>query len=81
MILLIDNYDSYTFNLAHLIAEAAGREPLVVPAGEGADLPQRVRAGERLTSELDALAVVPVLVHGDGTSLSREDVVRRSARG
>jgi 2-oxoglutarate dehydrogenase E1 component len=26
---------------------------------------QRVRAGERLTSELDALAVVPVLVHGD----------------
>lgn len=46
MILLIDNYDSYTFNLAHLIAEAAGREPLVVPAGEGADLPQRVRAGE-----------------------------------
>src|SRR6478672_3186880 len=26
---------------------------------------QRVKAGERLTSELDALAVVPVLVHGD----------------
>lgn len=46
MILLVDNYDSYTFNLAHLIAEAAGREPLVVPAGEAADLPQRVRAGE-----------------------------------
>ena len=46
MILLIDNYDSYTFNLAHLIAEAAGREPLVVPAGEAADLPERVRAGE-----------------------------------
>lgn len=46
MILLVDNYDSYTFNLAHLIAEAAGREPLVVPAGEAGDLPQRVRAGE-----------------------------------
>jgi len=46
MILLVDNYDSYTFNLAHLIAEAAGHEPLVVPAGEAADLPQRVRAGE-----------------------------------
>ena len=46
MILLVDNYDSYTFNLAHLIAQAAGREPLVVPAGEAADLPQRVRAGE-----------------------------------
>ena len=46
MILLVDNYDSYTFNLAHLIAESAGHEPLVVPAGEAADLPQRVRAGE-----------------------------------
>ena len=46
MILLVDNYDSYTYNLAHLIAEAAEREPLVVPAGEAAELPQRVRAGE-----------------------------------
>ena len=46
MILLVDNYDSYTYNLAHLIAEAAGREPLVVPAGEAAGLPERVRAGE-----------------------------------
>lgn len=46
MILLVDNYDSYTFNLAHLIAGVAGREPLVVPAGEAADLPQRVHAGE-----------------------------------
>ena len=46
MILLLDNYDSYTFNLAHLIAEAAGHEPLVVPAGEAADLPERVRGGE-----------------------------------
>ena len=46
MILLVDNYDSYTFNLAHLIAQAAGRDPLVVPAGEAAGLPERVRAGE-----------------------------------
>ena len=46
MILLVDNYDSYTFNLAHLVAQAADHEPLVVPAGEAADLPQRVRAGE-----------------------------------
>ena len=46
MILLVDNYDSYTFNLAHLIASVAGREPLVVPAGEAADLPGRIRAGE-----------------------------------
>ena len=46
MILLLDNYDSYTFNLAHLIAEVAGREPLVVPAGEAERLSERVRAGE-----------------------------------
>ena len=46
MILLVDNYDSYTFNLAHLITEVSGVEPLVVPAHEGADLPERVRAGE-----------------------------------
>lgn len=46
MILLVDNHDSYTFNLAHLIAEVSGVEPLVVPAHEEADLPDRVRAGE-----------------------------------
>ena len=46
MILLIDNYDSYTFNLAHLIAEVSGTEPLVVPAGEAAGIPERVRASE-----------------------------------
>ncbi len=46
MILLLDNYDSYTFNLAHLIAEVAGREPLVVAAGEAEGLADRVRAGE-----------------------------------
>ncbi|WP_293823128.1 chorismate-binding protein [uncultured Corynebacterium sp.] len=46
MILLLDNYDSYTFNLAHLIAKVAGREPLVVPAGEAERLSERVRAGE-----------------------------------
>ena len=45
MILLVDNYDSYSFNLAHLIAEVAS-EPLVVSAGEAADLPQRIRSGE-----------------------------------
>ena len=46
MILLIDNYDSYTYNLAHLIAEVSGTEPLAVPAGEAAGIPERVRAGE-----------------------------------
>lgn len=46
MIALVDNYDSYTFNLAHLIAQVSGREPLVVPAGEAEGLPDRVRKGE-----------------------------------
>lgn len=46
MILLIDNYDSYTYNLAHLIADVAGHEPLVVSAGEAEELPARIRAGE-----------------------------------
>lgn len=30
MLLLIDNYDSFTFNLAHLIVAATGREPIVL---------------------------------------------------
>lgn len=46
MILLVDNYDSYTFNLAHLITEVSGVEPLVVPAHDGTDLPERIRNGE-----------------------------------
>jgi para-aminobenzoate synthetase len=28
--LLIDNYDSYTFNLFHLLGEVNGSEPVVV---------------------------------------------------
>ena len=48
MILLLDNHDSYTFNLYQLIAEVAGEEPLVIRAehSEVENLPQRVRAGE-----------------------------------
>ena len=48
MILLLDNHDSYTFNLYQLIAEVAGQSPLVVRAehAEGENLPQRVSAGE-----------------------------------
>ncbi|OEX92878.1 aminodeoxychorismate synthase components I/II [Corynebacterium sp. BCW_4722] len=45
MILLLDNHDSYTFNLAHLIAEVASA-PLVISADEAGGLPARVRAGE-----------------------------------
>ena len=29
-VLLLDNYDSYTWNVANLIAEVLGRPPLVV---------------------------------------------------
>ncbi|WKD57417.1 Anthranilate synthase component 1 [Corynebacterium capitovis DSM 44611] len=48
MILLIDNRDSYTYNLAHLIHAAAGEEPLVVRADdvEKYDLARRVEGGE-----------------------------------
>ncbi|WP_301925149.1 chorismate-binding protein [Corynebacterium glaucum] len=47
-ILLVDNNDSYTFNLAHLIAKASGKEPLVVAATEveQLNLPARIAAGE-----------------------------------
>ena len=30
-VLLIDNYDSYTYSLHHLIATACGAEPLTIP--------------------------------------------------
>ena len=48
MILLLDNHDSYTFNLYQLIAEVAGESPLVVRADhcERENLPQRVSTGE-----------------------------------
>ncbi len=48
MILLLDNRDSYTFNLAHLVAEATGLSPLVVACDDPtADtLPARIRAGK-----------------------------------
>ena len=48
MILLLDNHDSYTFNLYQLIAEVAGELPLVVRAefSERENLAQRVRDGE-----------------------------------
>ena len=30
MILLVDNHDSFTFNLAHLLAEVSGIEPVEI---------------------------------------------------
>lgn len=48
MLLLVDNRDSYTFNLAHLIHRASGQWPLVIPADQVAAkrIPERVAAGE-----------------------------------
>ncbi|MCP1386663.1 chorismate-binding protein [Corynebacterium sp. TA-R-1] len=48
MILLVDNRDSYTFNLAHLIHCASGQWPQVITADEVAAerIPERVTAGE-----------------------------------
>lgn len=48
MILLLDNRDSYTYNLAHLVAKVTGSEPLVVRCDgpEADELPARIRAGE-----------------------------------
>ena len=47
VILLVDNRDSYTFNLAHLIAEVTGDNPEVVRADDvfERDIPKRVAAG------------------------------------
>ena len=44
--LLIDNYDSFTYNLFQLLAEANGEEPTVV-RNDGATVE---RAGRRATS-------------------------------
>lgn len=50
--LLIDNYDSYTYNLFQLIAETYGREPVVVAN----DAPQLVEAE---ASTFDAIVISP----------------------
>ena len=43
--LLIDNHDSYTYNLFHLLAAVEGREPVVVRNDEGTwDAATRARA-------------------------------------
>ena len=48
--LLIDNYDSFTFNLFHLIGEVTGEEPIVV------------RNDELSFDELAALAVDSIVI-------------------
>ena len=47
--LLIDNYDSYTFNLFHLLGEVNGEEPIVVRNDE-LSWERARRAGRRTTS-------------------------------
>ena len=66
MILLLDNRDSYTYNLAHLVAKVTGSEPLVVrcDAPEAPELPARIRAGE-----FSHIIISP----GPGTPESDED--------
>ncbi|MBB6119957.1 aminodeoxychorismate synthase component I [Nocardiopsis algeriensis] len=62
-ILLVDNHDSYTFNLFQLIAEVAGAEPLVLANDD-----QRLRGLD--LSLLDAVVVSP----GPGRPQNPRDV-------
>ncbi|MEL6365494.1 MAG: aminodeoxychorismate/anthranilate synthase component II [Pseudomonadota bacterium] len=50
-VLLIDNYDSFTFNLAHLLA-AAGAEPVVVRNDQ-------ITAGDAIAREDRAIVISP----------------------
>jgi anthranilate/para-aminobenzoate synthase component II len=45
--LLIDNYDSYTFNLFHLLGEVNDSEPLVVRNDELLETWRHQRGGSR----------------------------------
>ncbi len=47
--LLIDNYDSFTFNLFQLLAEANGAEPIVV-RNDAATWDELARAARSTTS-------------------------------
>ncbi|MEV5848991.1 aminodeoxychorismate synthase component I [Streptomyces sp. NPDC051985] len=53
--LLIDNYDSYTYNLFQLIAEVNGEEPVVIRNDEGGGTP----VGLPLLAEFDNVVVSP----------------------
>jgi para-aminobenzoate synthetase len=60
--LLVDNYDSYTYNLFQLLAEVNGREPVVV------------RNDERALEDLDLAAFDNVVISpGPGHPRSRRD--------
>ncbi|MGW3323552.1 aminodeoxychorismate synthase component I [Streptomyces virginiae] len=61
--LLIDNYDSFTYNLFHQITEAGGREPEVVRNDDP-------RWSARLLADFDNVVVSP----GPGTPLEARDL-------
>ena len=51
--LIVDNYDSYTFNLFQLIAEVNGQEPLVVGTGKPASASSRACRSTTSSSHRD----------------------------
>lgn len=61
--LLIDNYDSFTYNLFHQLTEAGGREPEVVRNDDP-------RWNARLLTDFDNVVVSP----GPGTPLEARDL-------
>ncbi|MFI1887327.1 aminodeoxychorismate synthase component I [Streptomyces jumonjinensis] len=61
-ILLVDNYDSFTYNLFHLLADVAGTEPVVV------------RNDDRLPADPTAGFDAVVLSPGPGTPARESDV-------
>ena len=66
--LLIDNYDSFTFNLFHLLGEVNGDEPIVV------------RNDELSWDELAALAVDNIVI-SPGPGRPEHDARRRRLAG
>lgn len=74
-VLLIDNYDSYTYNLSHLIASVTGAEPRVVTNDSRA-----WAAPDRLLGSIDAVVISPGPGQPAGTNVgeAREVLTRAS---
>ncbi|MSS46210.1 aminodeoxychorismate synthase component I [Cutibacterium sp. WCA-380-WT-3A] len=66
MILLIDNHDSFTFNLAHLLAEVGGVAPVVV---QPEDVEREGIFHRLIDGEFDHVVIGP----GPGSPLNDED--------
>lgn len=74
-VLLVDNYDSYSYNLAHLIAAVNGAEPSVITNDDAAwDQPEDVLA------DVDAVVISPGpgRPHGADVGCSTEVLARRA---